>query len=79
MGLIEGIPCTMHSFKETQTDLGKPKKPIGVGYASCPTMKSNTNLSMSSAVKVPSVPCFIFCAALSFINCSAASRVELAI
>lgn len=33
MGLVEGIPWTMHSFMETQTDLGKPKKPMGVGQA----------------------------------------------
>lgn len=31
MGLIDGMPWTMHSLMETQTDLGKPKKPIGVG------------------------------------------------
>ncbi len=32
-GLVEGIPCTIHSFTDTQTDFGKRINPIGVGYA----------------------------------------------
>lgn len=57
-GRREGIPWTIHSLTETQTDFGKFMNPIAVGYALRPTVVSNTNLSIYSSLNPACSWCF---------------------